>query len=69
LIVKDKGTGISPEDLQRIFEPYYSTKKSGVGLGLSIVKKIIEEHGWKIEVESELNKGTKFIIKLEIGNR
>ena len=62
LIVQDKGEGISTENLQRIFEPYYSTKKSGVGLGLSIVKKIIEEHGGKIEVESELGKGTRFII-------
>ena len=64
LMVKDKGTGISPENLQRIFEPYYSTKKSGVGLGLSIVKKIIEEHGWKIDVKSELGQGTIFIIAL-----
>jgi len=66
LIVKDKGTGISYENLQRIFEPYYSTKKSGVGLGLSIVKKIIEEHSGKIEVESVPGKGTKFIIDLKI---
>jgi len=64
LIVEDKGTGISAINLQRIFEPYYSTKKSGVGLGLSIVKKIIEEHGGTIEVESKLGQGTRFIITL-----
>jgi nitrogen fixation/metabolism regulation signal transduction histidine kinase len=63
LSIEDKGTGISPENLQRIFEPYYSTKKSGVGLGLSIVKKIVEEHGGKIEVESDLGQRTRFIIK------
>jgi two-component system nitrogen regulation sensor histidine kinase NtrY len=64
LMVEDNGAGIDAENLQRIFEPYYSTKKSGVGLGLSIVKKIIEEHDGKIEVKSELGKGSRFTIML-----
>ncbi len=68
LIVEDKGEGIAAENLQKIFEPYYSTKKSGVGLGLSIVKKIIEEHDGNIEVKSELGKGTRFNILLKLKN-
>ena len=63
--VIDKGEGIPNENLQKIFEPYFSTKRSGVGLGLSIVKKIVEEHGGNIEVESEVGQGTRFVITLK----
>jgi signal transduction histidine kinase len=62
--VADTGVGISPENLPKIFEPYFSTKETGTGLGLAIVKKLIEEHKGKIDVESELGKGAKFILKL-----
>ncbi|MFC2088745.1 ATP-binding protein [Calditrichota bacterium] len=65
LTVSDKGEGISEENIQRIFEPYFSTKISGVGLGLSIVKKIVEEHGGSIEVESKLGEWTTFILTLK----
>lgn len=65
IIVADKGEGISEQNLQRIFEPYFSTKSSGVGLGLSIVKKIVEEHGGIIEVQSKLGEGTNFILSLK----
>ena len=68
LIVEDWGVGIAADNLEKIFEPYYSTKKSGVGLGLSIVKKIIEEHDGNIEVKSELGKGTRFNILLKLKN-
>jgi signal transduction histidine kinase len=64
IIVSDNGEGIAKEDLPRIFEPYFTTKPSGTGLGLPIAKKMIELHGGKIFVESELGKGTKVIIKL-----
>ena len=66
LTVADHGEGIASENLEKIFEPYFSTKRSGVGLGLPIVKKIIEEHGGKVEVHSILQKGTKFSILLPI---
>jgi signal transduction histidine kinase len=60
----DTGVGIMPEDLAQIFEPYYSTKDTGIGLGLPLTKKIIEEHGGKINVESGLGKGTTFTVTL-----
>jgi signal transduction histidine kinase len=60
----DTGVGIMPEDLAQIFEPYYSTKETGIGLGLPLTKKIIEEHGGKIDVESGPGRGTTFTVTL-----
>lgn len=62
--ITDTGTGILPESLEQIFEPYYSTKETGIGLGLPLTKKIIEEHGGQISVESEVGLGTTFIVSL-----
>ena len=62
--VKDTGKGITGENLQKIFEPYFSTKETGTGLGLAIVKKAVEVHNGTIDVESNSNDGTKFTIKL-----
>jgi signal transduction histidine kinase len=61
--VEDTGPGIPPENLKRIFEPYFSTKKSGIGLGLAIVKRIVGEHGGRITVTSEIGRGSSFICK------
>ncbi|MGH7452207.1 MAG: ATP-binding protein [bacterium] len=63
ITVEDTGPGITPENLSRIFEPYFSTKKSGIGLGLAIVKRIVEEHGGAISVQSEVGRGSRFICK------
>ncbi len=60
----DSGFGIAPQALEQIFEPYYSTKETGIGLGLPLTKKIIEEHGGQIAVKSELDKGTTFTVTL-----
>jgi two-component system NtrC family sensor kinase len=62
--VTDNGTGIAPQDVQHIFEPFYTTKRdaSGLGLGLSIVHGIIQSHRGKIEVDSELGEGTTISI-------
>jgi len=60
----DTGSGIAPEAMEQIFEPYYSTKDTGIGLGLPLTKKIIEEHGGQINVESAPNQGTTFTITL-----
>jgi signal transduction histidine kinase len=60
----DNGPGISPEALEQIFEPYYSTKETGIGLGLPLTKKIIEEHGGQISVKSEPNSGATFTVVL-----
>jgi signal transduction histidine kinase len=60
--VKDTGSGIDGEHLQKIFEPYFSTKETGTGLGLAIVKKVVEVHNGTIDVESNSGDGTKFTI-------
>jgi two-component system nitrogen regulation sensor histidine kinase NtrY len=64
LEVSDTGTGISPHDKVRLFEPYFSTKKTGMGLGLSIVSTIIEDHNGFIRVQDNQPQGTKFILEL-----
>jgi two-component system NtrC family sensor kinase len=62
--ISDNGSGIAPENISHIFEPFYSTKRdaSGIGLGLAIVHGIIENHKGRIEVDSELGRGTTFRI-------
>jgi two-component system sensor histidine kinase HydH len=62
--ISDTGTGIRKEDITRIFDPFFSTKKKGTGLGLAITAKIIEAHGGEVFVESEEGKGTTFKIHL-----
>jgi hypothetical protein len=62
--VSDNGSGISDEELSKVFEPYYSTKKFGIGLGLAISKRFIEEHGGSIIVESEVGKGTTMQLRI-----
>ena len=62
--VIDRGAGIDPQHLETIFNPFFTTKPDGVGLGLAIVSKIVDEHGGKISVESELGKGSVFRVQL-----
>lgn len=64
--VQDNGTGMSEEQLSKIFEPYFTTKASGTGLGLTVVYKIVKEHKGDIMVASEPGKGTVFTIKLPV---
>ena len=64
IIFEDTGVGIPGESLSKIFSPFFSTRSDGTGLGLSITKNIVEQNGGKIEVESQVNVGTKFIITL-----
>lgn len=64
--VKDTGRGIAPEDIAKVFEPYYSTKETGTGLGLAIVKKAIDDHGGSISVSSKEGSGTTFTILLPV---
>jgi signal transduction histidine kinase len=66
LSVTDTGVGMSPEDLERCFELYYSTKREGTGLGLSTTKRIVEEHGGRIHVLSEPGRGTSFSVLLPL---
>lgn len=64
--VADAGEGIPKDNLDKLFDPFFSTKKKGTGLGLAIVKSIIEGHDGEIEVESEPGKGTRFIVTLRV---
>ena len=64
--VKDNGCGIKKGDNEKIFQPFYTTKPEGTGLGLYIVKNIISAHGGSINVSSEENKGAEFLIILPI---
>jgi PAS domain S-box-containing protein len=66
--VIDNGKGIPPENLKKIFDPFFTTKPvgQGTGLGLSIAYKIIEKHGGKIEVQSQVGRGTEFTITLPV---
>jgi len=66
LCIADNGTGISDEVIEKIFEPYYTTKDSGSGLGLTLVYKIIKEHNAEIEVNSTEGEGTAFSIRFPV---
>ncbi len=66
LTVADTGSGMDPEALRRIFEPYFSTKATGTGLGLTIAKRNVELQGGRIHVESTLGKGTTVTIELPV---
>ena len=64
--ITDTGVGIAPEHMARLFEPLFTTKAKGIGLGLALVKMLIEAHGGKIGVESQAGEGTTFAIQLPI---
>lgn len=64
LTFSDQGGGIAPEDIDKIFQPYFTTKDVGIGLGLAITERIIREHGGNIEVESILGVGTTITVSL-----
>lgn len=66
IVVEDTGEGIPPENMKHLFIPFFTTKERGTGLGLPICQKIIKNHRGHIKVESELHRGTKFIISLPI---
>jgi signal transduction histidine kinase len=66
LSIQDSGLGIPPEDMDKLFDPFFSTKEGGMGLGLSIAHRIIDQHHGKIEVESSPGKGTLFSISLPV---
>lgn len=67
LDVIDTGVGVNPEHIARIFEPFFSTRSGGTGLGLAMVQRVVEAHGGSISVESEPGKGSRFTVRLPIG--
>jgi signal transduction histidine kinase len=62
--VTDTGTGIPPDVQARVFEPYFSTKRAGNGLGLPTVRRVVEEHGGTLTLQSEVGKGSQFSMRL-----
>jgi C4-dicarboxylate-specific signal transduction histidine kinase len=66
LTIDDTGRGITAEDRERLFTPYFSTRKDGTGLGLSIVSRIIADHGGYIGAEPNPPRGTRFVIELPV---
>jgi signal transduction histidine kinase len=68
ITVKDNGVGIKENDQNRIFEPKFTTKNSGMGLGLSIIKNIIENYKGSITFETQYGQGTSFTVSLPILN-
>jgi two-component system NtrC family sensor kinase len=64
VLVADEGRGIPPENLQRIFNPFFTTNPSGTGLGLSAVRRIMRAHGGRVEVTSTVGVGTTFKLSL-----
>jgi len=67
LSIQDSGVGIPGEDMNKLFDPFFSTKEGGIGLGLSIAHRIIDQHHGKIEVESTPGEGTLFTVWLPVG--
>jgi two-component system nitrogen regulation sensor histidine kinase NtrY len=66
LTIEDTGCGIAPEDRERLFAPYFSTRKNGTGLGLSIASRIVADHGGYLGVEPNSPRGTRFVIELPV---
>ena len=64
--VSDNGVGISREDLSRIFDPFFTRSPNGTGLGLTIVKRIVEQHGGKVTVKSRPGRGTTFVVEIPL---
>ena len=68
LTISDNGVGMSEETIAQIFEPFYSTKDDGTGLGLAVSYGIVQGHGGEIHIESELGRGSRFIVWLPLSS-
>jgi two-component system nitrogen regulation sensor histidine kinase NtrY len=66
LSIADTGRGIAAEDRERLFTPYFSTRKNGTGLGLAISSRIVADHGGYIGVEPNTPRGTRFVVELPV---
>jgi two-component system sensor histidine kinase PilS (NtrC family) len=67
MVISDTGCGIRPDDIPRMFVPFFTTKPGGSGLGLAIVHRIVEEHGGHVDVHSEWAKGTQVVVTFPVG--
>lgn len=66
LVVIDTGVGIAPENLHNVFQPFYTTKAHGIGLGLPITRRLIEDHGGQISIKSQLGYGATVSVRLPL---
>jgi len=66
LTVADTGTGIAKEQLAKVFDPFFTTKTEGLGLGLALIKRVIEEHGGRVGIESEEGRGSAVTLYLPL---
>jgi signal transduction histidine kinase len=66
LIVEDNGSGIAAENIDHIFEPFFTSRPDGTGLGLAVVKEIVADHSGDVSAVSELGKGTKFVVQFPV---
>ena len=64
IAVTDNGKGIPPELLDKVFKPYFSTKSGGIGIGMAVVKKMVEAHSGKIRVQSRKGGGTRVVVEM-----
>ncbi len=64
--VRDNGAGLDPDEIPKIFEPFYTTKPNGTGLGLTIVSRILEQNGGHVGVTSEKGRGSTFSVRLPV---
>ena len=69
LTFADSGRGISTANMSNLFQPFFPTRKSGTGLGLLIVRRIVREHGGEIEIESRESEGTKVTVSLPLAEK
>lgn len=69
LVVEDKGVGIEPAQLPRLFDPFFTTRSYGSGIGLAVVRRIADEHGFQISVTSTKGQGARFEVSLGLGQR
>jgi signal transduction histidine kinase len=69
LVLEDDGPGIEAQDLEKITQPFFTTKSRGTGLGLPIAQKNVEAHGGKLQIESEVGRGTRVLISLPAGRQ
>ena len=68
LEVTDNGPGVPPDARERLFDAFFTTRSHGMGIGLAVVKRIVDDHGFAIEVDSTEGKGTVFRVRLEKGS-
>jgi two-component system, NtrC family, nitrogen regulation sensor histidine kinase GlnL len=64
--IEDSGPGIAPEDCERVFTPFFTTKSNGTGLGLAVTEHLVAQHGGTIDIESELGRGTRIRVRLPV---